>query len=266
MQDVATDPGNALLGYAAVGGFSANTPTTPGHVFQITCTARCATFTWVDKSGNLPDIPANAIMVNPRIPTQVFVGMDWGLYYTDDITSATPTWQRFEGLPHVMVWSLNVDRGFTTLAAFTRSRGAWAWPLPGSGATSADLEVQIAAPPLVEPGKRLTYTITLTNHGADTAANVQLSSTSQAGTTFVANSGDCSTAFPCAFASVPSGATQTVVTSVCVPRNYAGGNPLTLTAAASSDAFDPVGTNNTPSVGVPLPTDIVFGDGFDPCP
>jgi hypothetical protein len=130
IQDVATDSANPLLGYAAVGGFSANTPTTPGHVFQVTCTALCASFNWIDKSGNLPDIPANAVIVNPHIPNQVFVGMDWGLYYTDDISAATPVWQRFEGLPHVMVWSLSIDRGFTTLAAYTRSRGAWVWPLP----------------------------------------------------------------------------------------------------------------------------------------
>ncbi len=38
------------IGYAAIGGFNANTPTTPGHVFQVTCTANCATFTWVDKT------------------------------------------------------------------------------------------------------------------------------------------------------------------------------------------------------------------------
>ena len=29
-----------------------------------------------------------------------------------------------------MVWDMAIDRGFTTLAVFTRSRGAWAWPLP----------------------------------------------------------------------------------------------------------------------------------------
>ncbi len=29
-----------------------------------------------------------------------------------------------------MIWDMAIDRGFTTLAVFTRSRGAWAWPLP----------------------------------------------------------------------------------------------------------------------------------------
>ena len=266
IQDVATDTVNPLIGYAAVGGFSANTVGTPGHVFQVTCTARCASFSWIDKSGNLPDIPANAVIVNPHIPTQVFVGMDWGLYYTDDITAATPVWQRFEGLPHVMVWSLNIDRGFTTLAAFTRSRGAWAWPLPGTSVASADLEVQVAAPASIERGQRLSYTVTLINHGSDTANNVQLTSATPAGTTFAGNSGDCSTTYPCTFASVPSGASQTVTTSVCVPRSYAGANPISLNAGVSSDAFDPASANNAANVPVALPTDTVFGDGFESCP
>ena len=29
-----------------------------------------------------------------------------------------------------MIWDMAIDRGFTTLALFTRSRGAYAWPLP----------------------------------------------------------------------------------------------------------------------------------------
>src|SRR6267154_4162287 len=89
------------IGYAAVGGFNANTPTTPGHIFQVTCTANCGSFTWLDKTGNLPDIPVDSIIVNPNNAHQVYAGTDWGVYYTDDITVASPTWQRFEnGIPH----------------------------------------------------------------------------------------------------------------------------------------------------------------------
>ena len=136
--DVATDPLTPTVGYAAVGGFAQNTPGTPGHVFRVTCTASCATFTWEDKSGNLPNVPINTILANPHVPQQVFAGSDWGLYYTDDVTAAAPVWQRFAGLPTVMVWDMQIDRGFTTLALFTRSRGAWAWPLPLQLAIFAD--------------------------------------------------------------------------------------------------------------------------------
>src|SRR4029077_6520428 len=73
-----------------------------------------------------------SIIVNPNQPQQVFAGTDWGVYYTDDVTVASPTWQRFEnGVPHAMVWDMQVDRGSTTLSVWTRSRGAYVYPLPG---------------------------------------------------------------------------------------------------------------------------------------
>lgn len=129
--DVASSPANPLVAYAAVGGFDQNTPGTPGHVYKVTCTANCASFTWENKSGNLPNIPVDSIIANPNFPQQVFAGTDWGLYYTDDINAASPVWFRFEnGIPHVMIWDMSIDRGATTLAVFTRSRGAYAWPLP----------------------------------------------------------------------------------------------------------------------------------------
>lgn len=129
--DVASSPANPLVAYAAVGGFDQNTPGTPGHVFRVTCTANCASFTWANKTGNLPNIPVDSIIANPNFPQQVFAGTDWGLYYTDDINAASPVWYRFEnGIPHVMVWDMSIDRGATTLAVFTRSRGAYVWPLP----------------------------------------------------------------------------------------------------------------------------------------
>jgi hypothetical protein len=126
---IALDPSvsaaNVPVGYAAVGGFNANTPATPGHVFQVTCAVSCGSFTWANKTGNLPDIPVDSIIVNPNNAQQVFAGTDWGVYYTDDITVASPTWQRFEnGIPHAMVWDMQIDRGSTTLSVWTRSRGA----------------------------------------------------------------------------------------------------------------------------------------------
>lgn len=142
---IALDPSvsaaNLPVGYAAVGGFDANRPTptptaspTPSHVFQITCTAaNCSDFMWVNKTGNLPDIPVDSIIVNPKMPQQVFAGTDWGVYSTDNITVSSPRWQRFEnGVPHAMVWDMQIDRGSTTLSVWTRSRGAYAYPLSGA--------------------------------------------------------------------------------------------------------------------------------------
>jgi hypothetical protein len=128
--DVFLDPADPRVGYAAVGGFDQNTPATPGRIFQVTCTADCATFTWRNVSGNLPNIPANSVIVNPNLPQQVFAGTDWGLFYTNDIEADPVVWRQHAGLPSVMIWDMTYDRGFTTLAVWTRSRGAWVWPLP----------------------------------------------------------------------------------------------------------------------------------------
>jgi len=129
----AANPSTSAIAYAALGGFDQNTPNTPGHVYQLTCSNACATFTWRNISGNLPNIPTNSVAFNPNLPSQVFAGTDWGLYYTDDAFADNPQWFRFDnGLPRVMIWDMAIDRSFSTLAVFTRGRGAWAWPLPGA--------------------------------------------------------------------------------------------------------------------------------------
>jgi hypothetical protein len=129
--DVVTFGSADQTGYAAVGGFDQNTPTTPGHLFQVVCQTNCSSFEWKNKSGNLPNIPVDSVMINPHIPEMVFAGTDWGVYYTEDISVNNPIWYRFtDGIPSVMIWDLVIDRGMTTLAAFTRSRGAYVWPLP----------------------------------------------------------------------------------------------------------------------------------------
>jgi hypothetical protein len=129
---IAIDPTTTLapIGYAAVGGFDENTPSTPGHVFRVVCDDHCANFTWQNKSGNLPNIPVDSIIANPNFPMQVFAGTDFGLYYTDDITAVSPVWQRFANVPAVMIWDMQIDRGATALSLWTRGRGAYAWPLP----------------------------------------------------------------------------------------------------------------------------------------
>ena len=150
--DVVTHATTPTIGYAAVGGFDQNTPATPGHVFEVTCNADCSSFTWANKSGNLPNIPVDSIMVNPNYPVQVFAGTDWGLYFTNDISAAEPEWFHFTaGVPNVMIWDMTVDMGYTTLALFTRSRGAYAWPLPSepipTSVTLSDLSTSGSATP-----------------------------------------------------------------------------------------------------------------------
>jgi hypothetical protein len=139
VMDVAADPRTADVAYAALAGFDQNTPATPGHVYRVECSPGCASHVWTNRSGNLPNVPVNAILLNPHVPGQAFAGTDWGLYYTDDVDAPSPVWNRFDaGLPAAMIWDLVIDRGATTLAIFTRSRGAYVWPLPRGDLIFAD--------------------------------------------------------------------------------------------------------------------------------
>src|SRR5437762_35998 len=216
---IALDPtvsaANLPVGYAAVGGFNPNTPGTPGHVFQVTCTADCGSFTWADKTGNLPDIPVDSIIVNPNMPQQVYAGTDWGVYYTDDITVASPTWQRFEnGIPHAMVWDMQIDRGSTTLSVWTRSRGAYAYPLPGGGGTPT-------ATPTASPSPTSTSTPTPTPTASPS------STPTPCDTGIIQNEGFETASFPpwviCSHTNDPVIATNFAHTGT--HSAFAGGNP-----------------------------------------
>jgi uncharacterized repeat protein (TIGR01451 family) len=163
-----------------------------------------------------------------------------------------------------MIWSLSIDRGFTTLAAFTRSRGAWAWPLPQPAGGSADLEVTIA--PQSRPtvaGLEFFYTTTVTNNGPDAATNVQLASPLATGFTFKSNTGDCTSGFPCTFPTLAAGASVEVTTGLCSPIDLASG-PVVVQASVTSITTDPDPSNNDGTGAVPLVTE-GFGNGFD-CP
>jgi PKD repeat protein len=133
---VAFDPTDHTRIYAAVGGFNTNTPTTPGHLFEFKWNGSA----WIraDKTGNLPDVPASSVAVNPHDRKQVFVGTYFGFYYTADIDAVVPVWTRYQhGLPNTVIKHLTIDRGpasnpylGTTLAAFTYGRGVYAIKLP----------------------------------------------------------------------------------------------------------------------------------------
>lgn len=152
IQGVAFDPADHQVVYAAVGGFDVNTPSTPGHLLQASCVEACTVaenWIWEDKSGNLPDVPADSVIVNPNNRKQVFVGTHFGFYYTNDIDAESVEWQRYQNnLPNTVIKYLTIDRGATTLAAFTYGRGLYTIRLPGPdgfGVGANPLFVPVAA-------------------------------------------------------------------------------------------------------------------------
>jgi len=85
---------------------------------------------WTDVSGNLPDLPAYTLAIDPRTSTW-YVGTDDGVYISADQGTS---WSRFgAGLPHSQVRDLELQTGLGILAAGTHGRGLWEILLPRLG-------------------------------------------------------------------------------------------------------------------------------------
>jgi hypothetical protein len=94
-----------------------------GHVFQTTDGGQG----WSDISGNLPDLPTNAITLDPRFtmnkPVTLYVGTDSGVYASADLGV---TWKIMAtGLPNVQVVELALNTDLNILAAAAHGRGMW---------------------------------------------------------------------------------------------------------------------------------------------
>jgi hypothetical protein len=182
----------------------------------------------LDKSGNLPNVPVNSVIVNPLFPQQVFAGSDWGLYYTDDVTVGAPVWYRFTaGVPNVMIWDMAVDfdgdMNATTLALFTRSRGAYVWPL-SYGPIDADYSAYLAPNTIINtlPETTVVHEFTLTNTGNnDDSYNLTIGGNSWTTTLL--------TATPVA---LQAGESATIQVQVDVPDAPNTSDSFTLTATS----------------------------------
>jgi hypothetical protein len=118
-----TGDASANTVFATFSGFNGATPTTPGHVFKSTNVLGSAT--WTDISGDLPDVPVNAIAVDEADGKStkidaLYVGTDVGVFESLD---GGMHWRRLsKGMPNVAVFGL-VTNGHGRLVAATHGRG-----------------------------------------------------------------------------------------------------------------------------------------------
>lgn len=94
---------------------------------------------WLLISGNLPQAPANAVVVDPNDANTVYVAMDTGVFVTQAVTTCDSTncWSPLgTGLPNAPVTALEAAAGIPTgdgrsgmLRAGTYGRGLWQIPL-----------------------------------------------------------------------------------------------------------------------------------------
>ena len=80
------------------------------------------------RSSGLPNIPFNAVVVDPANFQRVWIAADVGVYETQDLGA---NWTAASnGLPNAMATDLLLHRQDRVLICATRNRGAWVMRIP----------------------------------------------------------------------------------------------------------------------------------------
>jgi len=118
---VAVDPYDAAVAYVTFSGYRYDSPLP--HVYRTTNYGS----TWNDISSNLPEVPVNVIVIDPVNTATLYIGTDYGVYYTTD---AGVSWQLLgTGLPFSAVDDLVLHNGIRVLRAATHGRSFFEFDL-----------------------------------------------------------------------------------------------------------------------------------------
>ena len=141
---VTADPTNAAIVYVTLSGFSQDEYA--AHVFRSVNSGA----TWSAIDGNLPDIPANDILVDPTDTNRLYLANDIGVYTSRDLGAS---WYPLgTGLPAVPVADLTLHNASRTLVAATHGRSQWTLDLHdlpvavGPSLTPARVALSVPAP------------------------------------------------------------------------------------------------------------------------
>ncbi len=89
-----------------------------------TANATSSNPTWVNKEGNLPDLPVLSILPNPLNKSEVIVGTELGVWATENFNSSQPVWvQSYNGMSDVKVTDLDLKKGNNVVYAASYGRG-----------------------------------------------------------------------------------------------------------------------------------------------
>ncbi len=121
------DPANSNHAWVSYSGFNAATPSTPGHVFDVSYNPIAGTATWTDLSFDLGDIPITSV-VRDDATGDLYGSSDFGVFL---LASGTTSWDlAAPGMPNVEVAGLTIVPGARKLYAATHGLGAWLLNLP----------------------------------------------------------------------------------------------------------------------------------------
>ncbi len=128
--------------------------------------------TWINVTGNLPSVPVNKLLIDPR-NGYVYLGTDNGVYLS---TNNGNVWSRFGlGLPNVQVTDLELNQALNVLTAATHGRSLYQFTLdnlqPNSGALSAVSGSSVWAGPIMLAGDPVNNTVTINANGNQALPN-----------------------------------------------------------------------------------------------
>jgi hypothetical protein len=132
--DIAAVPGSPNTVIVTFGGFGIP------HVWRgVVPTSGTATWTDISGSGTtgIPNIPVNALVIDPAAPTVYYIATDVAVYRS---TTGGTTWTQFsQGLPNCAVFDLQLHAPTRLLRAGTHGRGMWEKKLDVPSLPAADL-------------------------------------------------------------------------------------------------------------------------------
>lgn len=167
------DPNNKFTGYITFSSYGLP----PGQHIWKTQNLNANPPTWVASSNGIPDVPVNAMVIDPVDSNSIYVGTDIGVYHSTD---GGANWAPFgTGLPRVAVFDMQISKVQRILRIATHGRGIWEISIGGTllpvlrtESTQLTAESCGSGNGNIDPGETVTLRYTVRNIGPGTTTNL----------------------------------------------------------------------------------------------